>query len=495
MTEVICLYGLDSGTVDPEFKEWLEESKKHYLVYLEEDLTVLHVPLLNHPQVKVCVFSAINEEEIFKQVAWDFVFASFSYRPNPAYEGKKKQREQEVFEKLSFLQSGVTLVSSDYADLGVKVLSNFRKNSQFLSQAARGAALTNRFQKTPAIICGAGPSLNEAIPLLKKLEDRALIFAGGATLSILAQHQVAIHFGAGVDPHFSEERFWGQSDFELPFFYQDRMSHSLLEKVHGPKLWVPDGGGYLLERHLSESLGLSDHPFDGGWTVGNLCTALSCLLGCDPIILVGMDLCVKDGKAYAEGIESKQEEWITVQTSDGEIVHSKRDWVMSAGWMETWARMHPHTRFIDATDGGIGFKGIEKLSLEDATERYCTESFDLKGKVHSMLCSIEKTKVPSEAVSIFWDQVDESLKRCQLKCAGLLELIAASYPDSPFDKGPFIVYQIELEEELYFAKVLEPIWNVWRHFFKREIGAVMEDRMGEWMNKLLFFQRIMDGQI
>lgn len=497
MSEVICIYGLGRGESYSEFKEWLLESKGHYLVFLEDedvsDRALQHAHLLHDPQVRVYFFSPLNEEEIFKQIAWEFVFASFSYRIGPDDE-RHQQRGAQVFEKMSFFQSGVALVVSDYADFGVKVLSNFRKNSYLLPQAARGTALYKAFRGVPAIVCGGGPSLTSALPLLKEMEDRALIFAGGAALTILSHHQIAAHFGAGVDPHFSEERFVGQTQWELPFFYQDRISHELLKRVHGPRLWIPDGGGYLLERYFSEKLGLADTPFDAGWTVGNFCTTLSHMLGCDPIILVGMDLCVKEGKAYAEGIEDKEQvkEWITVQSPEGEMLYSKRDWVMSAGWTETFAMSFPGIHLIDSTEGGIGFKGIEKLSLDEAVNQFCSFSLDLKAKVSSHIQNIEKTKLSFEEVSQFWKEVDESLSRCQSKCALLLELIGQAYPESPQGNGIFVVNQVEFEEEIVYTKILQPIWNIWQYLFKREMGEMMDNELGQLINKLLFFQKVME---
>ncbi len=93
--------------------------------------------------------------------------------------------------------------------------------------------MANATHGTPAVICGAGPSLKASAPALKELERRALIFAGGSTLSALKSLGVIPHFGIALDPNPEEhDRLLPASPLEMPFLYTNR----LLPSVFSPDL-------------------------------------------------------------------------------------------------------------------------------------------------------------------------------------------------------------------------------------------------------------------
>lgn len=499
MSDLICVYGLGNGELYSQYKEWLQENQEHYLIFLEDDASIyasfFSSPLLLNPQVKLYFITLENEEQIFKEISWEFLFLKFSYVAHPFYAENKKERMMHIFAKMAFFQSGVALLASDFKDCGLKVMRNFRQNSHLLPKASRGTALQKRFEKIPAIICGGGPSLEKNIGELCQLRERALIFAGGSALNVLSHYQLMPHFGASLDPDPPKERFLEQSAFESPFFYQERVSPYLLGHVHGPLLWMPSIGSYPLERWFAETLGLAAHPFDAGWTVSNFCTAIALHLGCNPIVFVGMDLSASDHRLYAPGVDEKKEDQnlILVHDSRGNPFYSRRDWVMSAEWTEQFAHTHSSTLFINATEGGVGFKGIEEIPLKEVASLHLTSSYDLDGKVHADLQMIEKIKLSREEVPKQWQLIDASLVRCQEKCRALLHLMEMAYPQAPFDKGEYIINEFDLEEELIYTHFLRPLWNIWQHLFKRRLSYVFNDPIGSAVNKYLFFQRALEG--
>ena len=64
-----------------------------------------------------------------------------------------------------------------------------------------------------------------------------------------------------------------------------------------------------------------------------------------------------------------------------------------------------------------------------------------------------------------------------------------SYPNLPTEQGKFILYKLELEEELIYTYFLAPLWNIWQYVFKRELKGVMEEETGFLINQLLFFEQ------
>ncbi len=275
-TDIVCLYGGDFGEVYPEVAKWLNQKQERRLLCILEESD--HIQALFQDSRVRFVFT--GDEESFKQAAWEFVFLKFSYLALGPSEQKK--RAEELFSKMRHYQSGVHLVASDFRDFGVRILSNVYANMPKFCDAKRGRALFNRFKGIPAIICGAGPTLEREIGALRKLQNNALLFAGGSALNILAQEKITPHFAASIDPDPPHERLKGQASFSSPFFYQSRVSQELLASIHAPLLWMEGSGGYPIEEWLQKECGIEESTFDGGWNVATFCTALSVELGCNP---------------------------------------------------------------------------------------------------------------------------------------------------------------------------------------------------------------------
>ena len=157
---------------------------------------------------------------------------------------------------------------------------------------------------------------------------------------------------------------------------------------------------------------------------------------------------------------------------------------MAAQWIEEFAKKHPECRWINATEGGLGFNGIPLESLESVIEAHLQSSFDLRGSVHARLQQIQASMPSCEEQLI---EVEKSLGRCAQMVDELLEQIEKWYPQSPHEKGEIVLLEFDLEEELAHHHILNPLWDIWKHVFQRQITDVS----GSFLNKLLFFKRVM----
>ncbi len=168
-------------------------------------------------------------------------------------------------------------------------------------------------------------SLEKAAPYLK---NNALLFAGGTALSSLGKYGLTPHFGGLIDPHPPTGRFFQHKSFEIPLFFQSRVSPDLLKQMRGPLLWIPGSQNDLL----------TEETFDGGWNVSTFLTAIAQKLGCNPIILVGVDLAQRGEKSYAGDFERPEGgELIWVQDD----LYTRRDWLFAADWLADLAAAHP----------------------------------------------------------------------------------------------------------------------------------------------------------
>ncbi len=470
-SNVICICGFDESRI-LKLKTWLGQSKEHYLVFLDEEESLLFRMSLPS-QVRLFILKPETEEEVFRKIAWEFLYLPFAYEA-------KTEKGKETLARLADVQAEVHYFASDFADQGDKLFRNIKANLSLLSKAKEGGALQGAFQGTAAIICGAGPSLVKNASQLRELSDHALILAGGAAICALNQLEVRYHFGAQVDHQSSHDLRTRKAPCKAPLFCQLRTDSELLSTAEGPLLLMDGAGNYPLEKWGRGN----DSSFDGGWTVGTFCTKVAMHLGCSPIIFVGLDLSCSKNAQYAVGIEKKclKERLLPVKNKKGEALYSQRDWLFAAKWIEQAAKTHPNIRFLNATEGGLGFQGIEDIPLKEVSIK---EKF-------SLAVDLNARPAVSEAGKARLEELKQSLTECQTLVQGILKEMETIFPKPPSQSGKCALLERELSEQVATRELLEPLWKIWKHPIARNINP------GEYslfVNQLLFYRTLIGNHL
>ncbi len=405
--KVIYILGVGEGEYYLAAKEWLQRDKSRCLVFLEPDPSVIYAllrldvggELLFDRQVALYLFdegikSLPSSRTIIQKYAQKgFVFSTIKrYLPLEPY----------VKPKLESLSASIQMAQREMLTPLSYVLTNFVTNYLKLAEAYLAKELFNKFKGIPAIICGAGPSLDKNIKLLSTLGNRALIFGGGTTLNALNGQGVMPHFGAGVDPNPAEyTRLVMNEAYETPFFFDVRLNAASLERVHGDKLYVSGSAPYGFSDLIEEACGIKGDgkQIDAGYNVLNFCASLAHAMGCNPIICVGIDLAYSNGMPYASGIAShpvhdrfydfatKQPKENLVRALDiyGNPIYTLSKWVLESQWYTNFAKEHPRITLINATEGGIGFPGVMHLDLASVKEQYLEKEYDLLSLIHGAI--------------------------------------------------------------------------------------------------------------
>ena len=482
-TDVLCLYGEDAQALVHRFSAWLEQKEQRYLLFLRQDGD-FSAELFEHPKVRFLSLNA--DDEMLKAQLWELLFLRFSYR---CFTDEEAHIE-EAFARIERCRLGIHLVASDFRDMGARILSNYLTNFPSLERAKCARGLFQSFEGIPALICGAGPTLEADIEQVRAWENRALILAGGSALNVLSNFALMPDMMASIDPAPPLSRFLEQSAFEVPFFYQNRVAQELLAQVQGERLWIADSGGYPVEQWMNSQMNLDEPPFDGGWNVSTFCLALAYALGCRPIILVGVELSSASKRVYAAGVDEKiGAEFIEALDVEGKKVHTKQDWLMAKSWMEEFVLQHPDAQLINATRGGLSINGIPRMSLEQTRQQYGQQMLDIKGMVHTKIKELPLCCASNSQASDTSAAIKESLKRCEKFCEQLLTLFEKSYPILPGEKGEGALLEVELEEEIAYRTFLDPLWQIWRPLFLRDAQAA-----SPYLHRLLFLKRIIHAQ-
>ena len=409
---------------------------------------------------------AVDPKETFVRFAWEHVFLRTAlWLPN----GYTWPWACDCNTALQ----GVHLVASEMQDYGVRVYHNVKQN--LLHQVYSFAALKDCLSQTPAIICGAGSTLSDNIDHISGLYQNTLICAAGAAACALSRASAPFHAAAGLDPSPDYYRFLQSSLFEIPFFYQNRFSSDILDKIQGEKIALPSNAGYVFEEWIAEHLGSDTASFDAGWTAATLLVSLATHMGCNPIILVGVDL-ETDEHRYAHELLQEHD----VSSS----ANTKKDWMMSRLWLKEWVEKHPHITFINTSKHHFLPSGCN-ISLQKVMSSLIVEERDVKGLLHA---AKEKARRKShyDRVKRAFDELEESFVIAEEILKKMVDLFAFYHPHDPTAKGEFILLEYDLKELACYSVVLMPVWQVWQHVFARHSAIAHQA-----LHRILFFQTIL----
>jgi hypothetical protein len=482
-TEQLCVYGLGSGDYYYRVEDWLRQ-KENRLVFIEDDVEVLRSfcesehaeKVLKNSRVQVCYLPYCDLGQ-FSGCRIQII-ASKDYQSKPVFHKLSK----DILE-ISALND--YLVNSDVFHNTI-FFKNLYHNSMALPQSFRANGLFNHFKNVPAIICGAGPSLNKNIQFLKTLKNKSLILAGGSAINVLDTYGVSPNFVLGIDPTTNEAQGFGDSiSYEVPHVYRLRLNPEALKIIHGPKLYVSGTGWFPIEGWVEESMGLGRGNFDEGYSVTCFAVEYAKALGCSPIIFVGVDLAYTDMKEYPEGLKSpassaitkeKHNWWGSAKVKDiyGNDVYTKWRWVVEADYISKVQRSPEHL-FINSTEGGMGVGDVPNISLKEVAAKYLQKQYDWSSYCHQeqqQLKTIDNSKA-----SFILKELHESLGRCDLLYQDLLEEIlefSERKNDGWWtDNGKVALLQVSLEEEVAYSQLL--------HYFEEPI-----DRHLKKQNKNLY---------
>lgn len=428
---MLCIYG------DWPKGDWAAKDART-LLFIQEGAAA------PHPRARTFILGPLWEWEL-AALARELIFSRIHYLCPDA---RKKARAERFFAALRGALAEEELRFSDARDFGVQVLRNALHNCTQLSKSLFGPALAGCCAGIPAIVCGASPSLAYAKPL----HDRALFIAGGTAAMALNAMGIEPHAQAYLDPDPPEHRFCAERLPHVPLFYQMRFSHALLSRATGPLVWMPESGHWPFERFLREACGVASDSMDVGWTSGTFAAAIAVHLGCNPIILAGMDFCCEE-ETYACHLSDEEHagEFIAWEGKK-----TKRDWVASAAWLAGLMRQTPEITWVHLTKSGLPIARARRM-----------EEAHLPPLPAPLPPLFADARMPSP----------EACTRAQEQCTASL----ARARDLIIEERI-----VELEAEWCYAAYLLPLWEMWRSLLLRAGGE-------EKLHKLSLFTQALNA--
>lgn len=458
--QVLCVYHPSEERLREKLMGWLQVRGE------ERTLVILGAQPRGWEGMRVLGCEVGQEEEIAKEV----MFLSIGY-----YSYLNQEEEAKAFARFSYLIEKQQLRVADFQDRGVTKLSHLLSNRRFASQSVEGSDLFGKFQGVPALICGAGPSLEREAAGVRALQERALLFAGGTALSSLTLLGLSPHFAGAIDPNPPQKRHALHQAHHCPIFYPYRTHPHHLKGWKGTGLWMPGAMHDLFEHRCF---------FDGGWNVSTFLTAIACEMGCNPIILVGVDLAQSKEKSYSLGLP---------RTEGGELVkvpgtnlYSRTDWLFARDWLADYARARPHVQWIQGSTGGLDIAGFERKSLSQI-------ELPKQEALSQQVAEAIRKCPPKRADEYTQEELKASYRQVAALSHQLLELSSRLFPHPPHQKGEYVLLQVELEAEVVYRHHLLPMWNMWKPLMARQVPKEAPAGYGLELHRLLFMKEISDA--
>ena len=283
-------------------------------------------------------------------------------------------------------------------------LLNTLANLPVIAAEGDAAVLSDLFTDIPAIVFGAGPSLDDNLPVLQDMQDRAVLIAVDTAVRPLLAAGIRPHLVVSVDPSDENARhlndlpdvrgLWLVGEASLtPGVFPQFSGRTFIYKVsnHEPWPWLAEHGA---DRTKLQTWGsVLTTAFD-----------VARKAGCNPIVFAGADLAYTDGLQYCRNTVYEPD-WSAFPTNAERAIEFKRHlatrphvshpdirghevttaphFIQFRDWIVAQAASTAGRRVLNGTGAGILHgDGVEQIDLASlAFSELTAADGDLRGRL------------------------------------------------------------------------------------------------------------------
>ncbi len=188
-------------------------------------------------------------------------------------------------------------------EFGPVIFENTLKNLPALFSGQTLGQVRGTLEGLPVFCVSAGPSLDTAIPFLKRVNNRAVILAIDSAIPALISAGITPHMVVTADVrsiNIRKYRAYLESLRETILIYAVESNPDNIYKYLGKRRISVSINNPILNRWLSERWPL-ECGLPAMTTVTHAAVFTAMEMGGNPIVFVGMDMAFSDGKTHAKG--------------------------------------------------------------------------------------------------------------------------------------------------------------------------------------------------
>lgn len=262
---------------------------------------------------------------------------------------------------------------------------NLIRNVGILEHAPGVGRLEGVFAGVPALLCAAGPSLDDALPRIGELAERALIIAVDTAVPALMQHGVEPDFAVVVDPQYWNTRHLDRLDPAHTILISEGSAHPRVFEVLRCPTYLCSSI-FPLGTVLEETVGEKGKLGTGG-SVSTTAWDLARLLGASDIYCIGLDLGFPDRRTHVHGsffeershlladrfrpAEQHSFEYLNdadpfeVPANDGGTVLTDQRMMIYTWWFSNQSRIHAGLRTRNLSAKGVAIDGLAPADFDE----------------------------------------------------------------------------------------------------------------------------------
>jgi SAM-dependent methyltransferase/tetratricopeptide (TPR) repeat protein len=328
--------------------------------------------------------------------------------------------------------------------LGRRMLANTVANAHLTARMPGVSRFAGLFKGRPAVIVSAGPSLEKNFERLREAKGKAVIIACDTVLRMLVPHGIMPDVTITADPHEATYRKFRDlpMDPEAILVCHPANYPDIIRTFAGRRFTTETGS--QIYRFLSRFWGAKGRVDHKSQSSAHQAFNFATLIGADPIIFVGQDLCYEGGRKHAGNLTKDnplagQEPPERRKAVDilGREVETTPLFQSFKIVLEDLIRDCP-ARVINATEGGLGLAGTEVLTLRDAlAECLPAAPLDVAGRC-AAVCGEEPAELDLAGLAAEVRRLLATAKETRAVCAKMIgytdkcaKLIRQGREDSP----------------------------------------------------------------
>jgi hypothetical protein len=244
--------------------------------------------------------------------------------------------------------------------------------------------LQGLFGGMPAVVLAGGPTLDELMPLLPRITERALLVSVNTPLVACLAAGVQPDCAVVVDPQFWASRYLDWTSEYRGWIVAEPSTHPRVFRRRANRVFIASSLFPLGER-LEEAVGAKGKLGAGG-SVSTAAWDLARLMGARPIYAAGLDLSFPGRRTHCRGTffgEARRavaartaplEGWAFASLHDiglfpapsaaGGTVPSDRRMLLYRWWFENQLLMHPDLPAFTLSDLGVAIDGMMPVRPE-----------------------------------------------------------------------------------------------------------------------------------
>jgi len=281
---------------------------------------------------------------------------------------------------LESLSTNISAFGNDIQDILIG-MDNYINNWQYTFRAIEHIYFENLYKGKPAIIVGAGPSVDKSIEYIKKAKGRALILCVDAAMDVLLDEGIVPDIVASIERTDCTVRLYQREYIpqEIVYVGANQVPEAILGRME--RIIFTGRIGDALFREFNESIGLSN--LNIGNNVSHILVSFAQFLGCSTVIFTGLDLAYPQGVTHAKRTLDNftdtmkagyKHDMVFVKGQRGEILETQEYFMHTRVWIEDFILENKNCSYINSSEGGANISGAKNLNIADAIKQYCTDT-------------------------------------------------------------------------------------------------------------------------